>query len=303
MEMARFMLFEKKLPKFLWVEAVNTSVYLLNRLPTKSVQSKTPTDAWSGEKPFVKHLKIFGSLCYLHVPSFKRGKSDEKAEKCVLNGYAAESKGYRIYSLSGMKIVISRDVHFDENSYWNWDLKEVHNCDQTTPSIHEQVKEATDNKNPLGVETTSDTSVLKVRPLTDVYERCNLVHAEPTSYTEAAKISEWIEAMKDEIDAIERNKTWKLVELPKGKKEIGVTWVFRIKFKSDDSIFKHKARLVVKGFSQVAGVDYGDTFAPVARHDKIRLLLALAGQMGWKVYHLDVKSAFLNGILEEIYVQ
>ena len=66
----------------------------------------------------------------------------------------------------------------------------------------------------------------------------------------------------------------------------------------------NKARLVVKGFAQVVGVDYGDTFAPVAKHDTIRLLLALAGQMGWKMYHLDVKSTFLNGILlEEIYVQ
>ncbi|WJZ90607.1 hypothetical protein VitviT2T_009738 [Vitis vinifera] len=78
----------------------------------------------------------------------------------------------------------------------------------------------------------------------------------------------------------------------------------KTKFNSDGSTFKHKARLVVKGFAQVVGVDYGDTFAPIARHDTIRLLLALAGQMEWKVYHLDVKSAFLNGILlEDIYVQ
>ena len=80
-----------------------------------------------------------------------------------------------------MKIVISRDVHFDENSYWNWDLKKVHKCDQTTPSILEPVED------PLDVEATSDTPVLKVRPLSNVYERCNLVHAKPTCYTEAAR--------------------------------------------------------------------------------------------------------------------
>ncbi|WKA00249.1 hypothetical protein VitviT2T_018628 [Vitis vinifera] len=304
MEMARCMLFEKKLPKLLWAEAVNTSVYLLNKLPTKSVQSKTPIEAWSGVKPSVKHLKVFGSFCYLHVPSVKRGKLDERAEKGVFVGYAAESKGYRIYSLSRMKIVISRDVHFDENSYWNWDLKKVHKYDQTTPSILEPAIESTIIEGPLDVETTSDTPVLKMRPLSDVYERCNLVHAEPTCYTEAARFLEWIEAMKAEIDAIERNGTWKLTELPEAKNAIGVKWVFRTKFNSNGSIFRHKARLVVKGFAQVAGVNYGDTFAPVARHDTIRLLLALAGQMGWKVYHLDVKSTFLIGILlEEIYVQ
>ncbi|WJZ82104.1 hypothetical protein VitviT2T_001894 [Vitis vinifera] len=194
--------------------------------------------------------------------STKRGKLDERAEKGVFVGYAAESKGYIIYSLSRMKIVISRDMYFDENSYWNWDLKKVHKCDQTTPSILEPAIESTSIEDPLDVEATSDTPVLK--------------------------------AIKVEIDVIERNGTWKLIELSETKKAIGVKWVFRTKFNSYGLIFKHKARLVVKGFAQVSGVDYDDTFAPVARHDTIRLLLALVGQMGRKVYHLDVKSAFLN---------
>ena len=86
-----------------------------------------------------------------------------------------------------MKIVISRDVHFDENSYWNWDLKKVHKCDQTTPSILEPAVESTSLEDPLDVEATLDTPMLKVRSLSNVYERCNLVHAEPTCYTEAAR--------------------------------------------------------------------------------------------------------------------
>jgi hypothetical protein len=196
MEMTRCILFEKKLPKFLWAEAVNTSVYLLNRLPTKFVQDRTPLEAWSGVKPTVKHLKVFGSLCYFHVPSVRRGKLDERAEKGIFVGYATESKGYRIYNLSAAKVQISRDVHFDENSYWKWSLKEV---DCTTTAALEPA-----------VEGTSDTAILKVRPLSDVYERCNLVHAEPTSYTEAARFPAWIDAMKSKIDSIERNGTWKL---------------------------------------------------------------------------------------------
>ena len=71
MEMSRCMMFEKRLPKFLWAEAVNTSVYLLNRLPTKSVNGKTPIEAWSGIKPTANHLRVFGSLCYFHVPTVK----------------------------------------------------------------------------------------------------------------------------------------------------------------------------------------------------------------------------------------
>ncbi|KAL3612663.1 hypothetical protein D5086_003683 [Populus alba] len=233
----------------------------------------------------------------------RRGKLDERAEKGIFVGYATESKGYRIYNLSVAKVQISRDVHFDENSYWNWDLKEV-DCTTTTalePAVEETADLIVDQPN---IEGTSDTTILKVRPLFDVYERCNLVHAEPTNYTEAARFPAWIDAMKSEIDSIKRNETWELTELPHNKREIGVKWVFRTKFNPDGSIFRHKARFVVKGFAQVAGVDYGDTFAPVARHDTIRLLLALAGQKEWKVYHLDFKSAFLNGILlEEIYIQ
>ena len=110
-------------------------------------------------------------------------------------------------------------------------------------------------------------------------------------------------AMEAEMNMIHKNGTWKLVERPKGKNIIGVKWVFRVKYNSDGSINKYKARLVVKGYAQQPGVDYGETFAPVAQHDTIRLIIALAAHLGWKIFHLDVKSAFLNGDLEEeIYV-
>lgn len=232
--MARCMMFEKKLPKFLWAEAVNTSVYLLNRLPTKSVNGMTPMEAWSGVQPTAKHLKVFGSLCYFHVPAVMRGKLDETAEKGIFVGYAAESKGYRVYNLNKKQIQISRDVHFDELAYWNWDLKEVNK--QLTATL-EAAPDRSIDEDQFDVEGTSDVDVLKVRPLADVYERCNLVHAEPTCYDEAARTSAWIEAMKSEIDSIEKNQTWSLTELPHDKKKIGVKWVFRTKFNPDGSVF------------------------------------------------------------------
>nr|KYP62107.1 Retrovirus-related Pol polyprotein from transposon TNT 1-94 [Cajanus cajan] len=111
-------------------------------------------------------------------------------------------------------------------------------------------------------------------------------------------------AMEEELYMIGKKNTWQLVDKPQDRKVIGVKWVFRTKLNADGSVNKHKARLVVKGYSQIYGVDYSDTFAPVVRLDTIRLLLAVAAQMGWKVYQLDVKSTFLNGFLqEEIYVE
>ena len=105
--------------------------------------------------------------------------------------------------------------------------------------------------------------------------------------------------MKEELFMIEKNKTWELVDRPQERKVIGVKWVFRTKLNVDGSVNKYKARLVVKGYAQIFGVDYSETFSPVARLDTIRLLPAISAQLGWKVHQMDVKSAFLNGILQE----
>ena len=85
---------------------------------------------------------------------------------------------------------------------------------------------------------------------------------------------------------------------------IGVKWVYKTKYNADGKVEKHKARLVAKGFSQQLGIDYNETFAPVARLDTVRMILSIAAQKNWKVYQMDVKSAFLNGILEEeVYIK
>ncbi|KAL6333170.1 hypothetical protein AAG906_028353 [Vitis piasezkii] len=140
---------------------------------------------------------------------------------------------------------------------------------------------------------------LEVSDTFDIYQRCNIVVLEPAGFVEAAENKSWRVAMQEELNMIDKNNTWELVDRPSHKKPIGVKWVYRTKLNSDGSINKHKARLVVKGYAQMFGVDFSETFAPVARLDTIRMLLALAAQRKWKIYQLDVKSAFLNGYLEE----
>eukprot|EP00253_Pinus_taeda_P036699 PITA_36699 len=127
---------------------------------------------------------------------------------------------------------------------------------------------------------------------------------DPIHFEDAIKDKKWIEAMDEEMNAIERNKTWDLVELPKGKEVIGVKWVYKTKSNAEGKIERHKARLVVKGYKQQYGRDYEETFAPVARMKTVRAVLSIAAQNKWKVYQMDVKSAFLNGVLkEEVYVE
>ncbi|KAL0290736.1 UNVERIFIED_CONTAM: Retrovirus-related Pol polyprotein from transposon RE2 [Sesamum angustifolium] len=110
--------------------------------------------------------------------------------------------------------------------------------------------------------------------------------------------------MEEEIKMIEKNNTWELADRPKDKDVIGVKWIYKTKLNADGSIQKHKARLVAKGYSQLPGIDYTETFAPVARLDTIRALIAIAANKKWKIYQMDVKSAFLNGYIdEEIYVE
>jgi hypothetical protein len=115
-EMAKAMLHEKNLPYHLWAEAVHTAVYLLNRCPTRALDNKTPFEAYSGRKPGLAHLKIFGCVCYVHIPSEVRQKLDAKSIKGVFVGYAVCEKGYRVYDPTTKRILLSRDVVFDENA-------------------------------------------------------------------------------------------------------------------------------------------------------------------------------------------
>ncbi|GJU96164.1 ribonuclease H-like domain, reverse transcriptase, RNA-dependent DNA polymerase [Tanacetum coccineum] len=142
--------------------------------------------------------------------------------------------------------------------------------------------------------------------LDDIYENTEellLAEDEPRNYKEASNDQKWIEAMKVELDSINRNNTWVLTNLPTGHKAIGLKWVFKTKKDANGNIIKHKARLVAKGYIQEHGIDFEEVFAPVARMETIRLLLAIAANRKWEVHHLDVKSAFLHGELkEEVYV-
>ncbi|KAA0060156.1 Retrovirus-related Pol polyprotein from transposon TNT 1-94 [Cucumis melo var. makuwa] len=140
------------------------------------------------------------------------------------------------------KIVVSRDVHFVEDEEWNFDDAE---------------------------KKGQTLEKMKFKFFDSSIEECNVVVCEPANYAEAKKDQRWVAAMEEKLPMIEKNKTWILVDRPQDRKVIGVKWVFRTKLNADGSINKHKARLVVKGYAQIFGVDYSDTFAPIARMNTI----------------------------------
>jgi hypothetical protein len=168
------------------------------------------------------------------------------------------------------------------------------------------------------ISATTDASLesepLRFRNISSIYRDtvpidleyfglCLLGIEEPANLNEANGIPNWRRAMEEELSSIHDNKTWTLTTLPSGHKAIGLKWVFKLKKDNKGEVVKHKARLVGKGYIQRQGIDLEEVFAPLARLEIVRLMIALAAQEGWQVHHMDVKLAFLNGdLVEEMYV-
>jgi hypothetical protein len=133
---------------------------------------------------------------------------------------------------------------------------------------------------------------------------CDLPDEEPTCSEEAIQRKEWADAMTEEYQSIMKNEVWEIVPRSKNKDGVSYKWLFKIKHAANGSIEKYKARFVARGFSQKEGIDYEETFAPVARYTSIRTIIALAAKMKWKLHQMDVKTAFLNGVIEEeVYIE
>lgn len=329
--MARSFLKEKQMPLYFWGEAVRHAVYVLDRLPTRALSGCTPYEAWSGKKPDLGHLKTFRCLAHMKVPSVHTTKLDDRSRVVVYLGKEPGTKAHRLYDPQSKRICVSRDVVFEESKSWTWKTQTGDSTDASPGFFvvsgedvtREQIDGSTEGEiTPVRTTRTQgsdhstyddSTEPRRFRLLSEVYDETEEVETsdellflgvdEPATYAHAVQNKQWQEAMNSEIEAIERNKTWQLTELPKGAKPIGLKWVYKLKRNTDGDIIKYKARLVAKGYVQRQGIDFEDAFAPVTRMETVRLLLALAEKNGWEVHHLDVKSAFLNGeLMEDVYV-
>ena len=312
LDMTRSMLKTKSLPKKFWGEAVCTAVYILNRSPTKRLQDMTPEEAWSGHKQNVSHFRIFGSICYSCVPEMKRKKLDDRSEVLILLGYHSTG-AYRMYNPITQKVVLGRNVKIDETRSWDWNETQTEGCnkmligsedenDRSETCVETERHQRT-RKPPLRLNDFEVTHDSEVTAEGDLVHFSLIAEAEPVTFDQAIQESVWLTAMKEELQSIERNHTWEMVDLPQTKRPIEVKWVYKMKMKPNGEIAKHKARLVAKGFQQKFGRDYEEVYAPVARLETIRLVVGVASMSNWPIWQMDVKSAFLNGPLdEEVYV-
>jgi hypothetical protein len=312
--MSKCMLQNRCVPNRFWAEAVFTTVYLLNRSPTMAVKQKTPEEAWSGRKPKVSHLKVFGSTAHTWIPAAKRTKLDLKSKKMMLTGYSNTHKAYRLV-----------DVDIDQVSFSRDEESEQDESPRTVRSIHSEAGSpshggntdftARDSKRPkwwhntigdvrIGEIIEGRSSQGKSKQETGTINFALMANIqeiyEPRVFKEAKGRPEWEKAMEAEHESLMKNQTWDLTALPSGKKPIGYKWVYKVKYKADGTLDKYKARLVAKGFSQREGINYEETFAPTTKMSTTRLVLAIGAQQGWKVHQMDVTSAFLNGDLKEV---
>lgn len=268
---------------------------------------------------------MFGSQAYVHVPETKRKKLDSKAKKLTFVGYAMEQKAYRFVDLQTDQITVSRDARFIE-------------LDNGTASVDIPTREEQKENEKVAEENEEDIELIPFNEekeedyydaegLDEGYEdnpnltlrrskRSNLgtlpQHLQdytvgfaacavegPVDHREALKDRVWRDAMLEELESHQRNNTWTLVPLPEGRKAIGSKWVYKEKRNEENQVVKHKARLVAQGYAQRSGVDVDDVFAPVTCQATFRTFLSVAAKNGMHVRHLDVKTAYLYGHLEE----
>eukprot|EP00253_Pinus_taeda_P031665 PITA_31665 len=215
MERVRRMLSGVGLGQEFWVEAVETTCYLVNRSPSSALEDKTPQDVWTGKKPSLSHLRVFRCDAYVHVPKERRTKLDSKSKKCIFIGYKDGLKGYKLWKPVIRKVVYNQDVVFIEVKY--------------------VIKHEVPSKEPKNIEfgLKEEESDSTAEEELEDEEPQTLVNCEGSS-----RFRGWKEAMVDEMESLHNNEAWDLVELSVGRKPIGRKWVFKKKTNAEGKVEK-----------------------------------------------------------------
>ncbi|GJY19639.1 retrovirus-related pol polyprotein from transposon TNT 1-94 [Tanacetum coccineum] len=309
---------EKKYRK----ENLNLKILLHLDIQVKSL-GKTPYELLRGRKPTLDYFRVFGSKCFILNTKDYLTKFDPKSYEGVFLGYSQNSKAYIILNKHTRKVEESLNVTFDETPPPS----------KTSPLVDDDLDEeeaikVTEKKNlenDIVDETLEIDEIVNIKesrnhPLENVIGNlnqrtlrsqaqnqsnffCFISTIEPKNVNEALGDESWIVAMQEELNQFVANDVWELVPQPRNMTIIGTKWVFRNKLDENGIVSRNKARLVAQGYNQQEGIDYDETYAPVARLESIRILLAYACALDFKLFQMDVKSAFLNSFInEEVYM-
>ncbi|GJW44713.1 retrovirus-related pol polyprotein from transposon TNT 1-94 [Tanacetum coccineum] len=303
-EMSRTMLNEQSLPQKFWCNAVDTSTYILNRILIRAILGKTPYELLRGMKPTLDYFRVFGSKCFILNTKDYLTKFDPKSHEGVFLGYSQNSKAYIILNKHTRKVKESLNVTFDETPPPS----------KTSPLVDDDLDEeeaikVTEKKN---LENDIEDETLKIDEIVNIKESrnhplenvignlnqrtlrsqaqnqsnffCFISTIEPKNVNEALADKSWIVAMQEELNQFIANDVWELVPQPRNMTIIGTKWVFRNKLDENGIVSRNKARLVAQGYNQQEGIDYDEIYAPVARLVSIRILLAYACALNFKLF-------------------
>ena len=307
-----------------WNEALLSAVHLYNRTPHSSYAFRTPYEVRFNKKPNLGHIKTWGSLVYKKEPKELIGKLDPRATAHYLIGYG--SNQYRLLDPKTSKITNARDVYILENRFY----KDKHNQgsleDISDPDSNLSIRghadslknNNDDNSDTNAINNVEDIEPIRAREHTSYEDFFNQLvenailntsslDTEPTTLKEVLQHhdkNKYIEAIKIELEGLEKNNTWTLVPRPKDKPVLKGRLVFKKKLKANGDLDKYKARYVVKGYLQQYGVNFTETFASTTKPISLRLLLGIATMLDLEVYKGDVKQAFaVPSIDTEIYLE
>ncbi|KAL5499747.1 hypothetical protein EMCRGX_G011207 [Ephydatia muelleri] len=316
MESARTMMAQAGLSDKYWAEAVVTGTFLRNRVPTSSFKEKTtPFEKWYEKKPDLSHLRVFGCMAYAYIPDANRkDKLSKKAEKLRFIGYSLQTKAYRLINDDTGKIIVRRDVIFNESDF-QYDsttgtvgaegitfkrdevvIQEIPQEVEWPEQVHEEVELEQEQQEQEDAEQSRYPRRMRIAPTRN--------HKASQRHWRVIYQSNGEKQQIQSISRLCRMRHGNVWNYLKDANLLDASGYSRQNEEAMAKVQRFKARLVAKGFTQKHGIHYDETFSPVVRFTSVRTLLAFAVQNGMMVHQMDVVTAFLNGTLEEeIYME
>ncbi|GJU75578.1 retrovirus-related pol polyprotein from transposon TNT 1-94 [Tanacetum coccineum] len=282
-EASRKMLIFSKAPLFLWAEAINTACYTQNHSLIRLCYNKTPYELMQDKKPDLSFFHVFGALCYPTNDNDNLGFEESPKTPTFLDDPLHESLHEDLTPQGSSSYVRQTHTPFEHLGRWTKD--------------HPIANVIGDPSRSVSMRKQLETDAMWC------YFDAFLTSVEPKNFKQAMTEPSWIDAMQEEIHEFQRLEVWELVPCPDKVLLIKLKWIYKVKTDEFGGVLKNKARLVAQGFRQEEGIDFEESFAPVARIEAIRIFVANAAHKNMTIYQMDVKTAFLNGELkEEVYV-